>query len=588
MNSNLTLDSYLKNFDYEVVQDWNGGFKAELDFTTSQTLSDGWQLEFNAPFQIRAIYGAKIVNKQGNNYTIGNLDGNTRVNANQEQNIIIIADYLNEPATNATNFKFSSLSTMSNTGGNNQPNNSNNLLDEIEFEIVQDWRGGFKAELDFTATKAINDGWQLKFEAPFGIREIYGAEVVSQKENTFTIGNLDGYDQLGQGEEQNVIIIANDFNQAAKPATNFSLVAGDYDMSAPMPEPSMPEPSMPEPPTSPPGNPTPPTPPSGGDVSRPSYNKSEGFFTLNGRLYDANGNDFVPRGINNLHVWFDDNNDNVNQAYDALDNIASFGFNSVRIVWEVDFLGRPTNDSTLESIIQRTIDLKMVPMVSIHDFTGSKDSKALLDTGVKWWTDRADIWQKYEKHLIIDVANEFGNHTMAYKGDRREFPNIYKEAITRMRNSGIDNTLVIEPFDWGKDYTLIRDHGQEIYNHDPQKNVMFSPHLYCGQGESSATIRDMFDSLTGKELPFMVGEFAHKHPRHGSGGGDCDVQEQTIMSEAQEHGIGHFAWAWNNGVFSVGNNWEANSRGELTSWGQDLVYNDPNSISNTSEIATIF
>ncbi len=72
---------------------------------------------------------------------------------------------------------------------------------------------------------------------------------------------------------------------------------------------------------------------------------------------------------------------------------------------------------------------------------------------------------------------------------------------------------MVEPFEWAKDYTLIRDYGQEIYHHDPQKNVLFSPHIYCGQGESSATIKDLFDSLTGKELPFMVGEFAHEHPK---------------------------------------------------------------------------
>ena len=80
--------------------------------------------------------------------------------------------------------------------------NSNLTLDsylkDLDYEVVQDWYGGFKAELDFTATKAINDGWQLEFEAPFGIREIYGAEVISQKGNTFTIGNLDGYDQLAK------------------------------------------------------------------------------------------------------------------------------------------------------------------------------------------------------------------------------------------------------------------------------------------------------------------------------------------------------------------------------------------------------
>ena len=39
----------------------------------------------------------------------------------------------------------------------------------------------------------------------------------------------------------------------------------------------------------------------GGAVSRPSYNTGNGFFVLNGKLYDANGVEFVIRGVNKLH-----------------------------------------------------------------------------------------------------------------------------------------------------------------------------------------------------------------------------------------------------------------------------------------------
>ena len=45
MNSNLTLDSYLKNLDYEVVQDWNGGFGNYYDQWTDAccpSCVNGW------------------------------------------------------------------------------------------------------------------------------------------------------------------------------------------------------------------------------------------------------------------------------------------------------------------------------------------------------------------------------------------------------------------------------------------------------------------------------------------------------------------------------------------------------------------
>ena len=319
-------------------------------------------------------------------------------------------------------------------------------------------------------------------------------------------------------------------------------------------------------------------------VSRPSYTRSTGFFTLNGKLYDAKGNEFVPRGINNTHASFDGNDDGVDRPYDALDNIASFGTNSVRIMWETD----KNNDPLLEKIIQRTIDFKMVPMVDAHNFIGSNDTNRLLTEGVDFWTERAKIWNKYEKYLLINIANEFGDWNMSVR-QRRDFPKIYKEIITRMRNAGINNTLVISPFYWAKDYTLVRDYGREIYNHDPQKNVMFDIHMYCGVGEDKDKIADAFASITRRGIPIMIGEFADTHPDNSH---VCDVEDEFIMAQAEEHRVGYYIWAWNDWEPSLGNfalaAWEAETRDELTPSGQKLILDDPNGIAATSKIATIF
>ena len=315
-------------------------------------------------------------------------------------------------------------------------------------------------------------------------------------------------------------------------------------------------------------------------ANRPSYSQSTGFFTLNGKIYDANGNEFIARGVNNRHVWFDSWGET--PALDALDNIANFGFNSVRIVWEVDHPdGTLTDDSVLVRIIERTIELDMVPMVELHDFTGSNDTEDLLNRGVKWWTDRAHLWQKYEKSLIINIANEFGDWYFAQGETRREFPEVYKEAITRIRNAGINNTLVIDPFSYGKDYTLITKYGQKIYEHDPQKNLVFSIHFYCGEGTNKTQIAEAFDSIQRKGLPMIVGEFSDTHDPCG------EVEDEFIMAEAEDHDVGYYAWAWDDAEWKIGTHWEASSAEELTPWGRDLIYG-PNGINATSEIASIF
>ena len=315
------------------------------------------------------------------------------------------------------------------------------------------------------------------------------------------------------------------------------------------------------------------------------------FYTKNGKIYDANDNEFIARGVNNRHVWFDlrpEHDPEHQAALKALDNISSFEFNSVRIVWEVTHPDQtPTNDSILERIIQTSIDNKMVPMVELHDFTGSENTNELLNIGVKWWTDRAAMWKKYERYLMINIANEFGNWDIAQGSRRQEFPRVYKEAIRRIRGVGITNLLIIDPFIWAKDYTLVRDYGQEIYDSDTLKNVAFSIHFYCGEGEDRNKIKDAFESIKGRGLPMMVGEFSHQHPPCGN------IEYEYIMEQAEEYGVGYYAWAWDDPPFAVvdpslGNRrWEASTESELSPWGRRLIYG-ANGIRMTSKRASIF
>jgi len=316
------------------------------------------------------------------------------------------------------------------------------------------------------------------------------------------------------------------------------------------------------------------------EATRPSYNKSTGFFTLNGKIYDANGKEFIARGVNNRHVWFD--SWGKTPALDSLDNIAGFGFNSVRIVWEVDHKdGTPTDDKLLQKIIEKTIDQNMIPVVELHDFTGRNNTDDLLNRGVKWWTDRAHLWEQYEDSLMINIANEFGDWHLSQGFSRREFPKLYKEAITRIRDAGINNTLIIDPFSYGKDYTLVTKYGQKIYNHDPQKNVVFSIHFYCGEGTDKKRIAEAFDSIEKKGLPMIVGEFSDTHQPCG------EVEDEFIMAEAVAHNVGYYAWAWEDKEWKIVTHWEADSTDELTPWGRDLILG-PHGINATSKTASIF
>lgn len=192
--------------------------------------------------------------------------------------------------------------------------------------------------------------------------------------------------------------------------------------------------------------------------------QGNGFRIEQGRIVDGNGKDFVPRGVNSLHVWFDDNGEPKTQAFDSLDNLAKMGANSVRIVWQKEFLGRPTSDEMLDKIIARTVELNMVPVIGLWDATGSQDPNKLLDL-VDWWVEKKDLWNKWGKYAFLNIANEFGDYHMA-KNNRGLFPELYKQAISRIRDAGIENPLAIDPFSYGQDGSLVSEFGQEIIKSD--------------------------------------------------------------------------------------------------------------------------
>jgi hypothetical protein len=102
------------------------------------------------------------------------------------------------------------------------------------------------------------------------------------------------------------------------------------------------------------------------------------FYVENGKLYDPDGKEFMLRGGNNLHIWYQ------KEAFHALDSIAQKGFNSVRIVWNTS-----GSAAELQKIVEKIIALKMVPIVELHDVTGNNDLEPLLKT-VSYYT-RSDI-----------------------------------------------------------------------------------------------------------------------------------------------------------------------------------------------------
>jgi mannan endo-1,4-beta-mannosidase len=302
-------------------------------------------------------------------------------------------------------------------------------------------------------------------------------------------------------------------------------------------------------------------------------------FTVSGSsLRDANGNDFVMRGVNIPLAWF---------QTDVYNNLAAIhtnsGSNAVRIVWSTT----AGADSVLQNTIQRAIDNKMIPMVELHDATGSNDPAA-LNNMAKWYAARASYFKQANiaKYVLINIANEWSDWYMANPGgpEVTVWRDAYKTAITTIRNAGITSTLVVDGAAYAQDIRAsLLTYGQELLNYDPRHNLLFGVHMYC-EWTSASKVESDLQAMKSANLPVVIGEFGNNHPPCG------DIPYKDIMRIAQSKGIGYLAWSWKGNTtgtldqLDLSSNWSGTT---LKSWGNDVI-NGSNGIRATAKVASVF
>jgi hypothetical protein len=295
--------------------------------------------------------------------------------------------------------------------------------------------------------------------------------------------------------------------------------------------------------------------------------KADGFYTSGGRLYDAYGNDFVMRGVNNPHVWFDTGNKYL--AYRALDAIASYNTNTIRVVWETT----TGSAALLAQVLYRVVELKMVPVLELHDVTGGT-SNAELAQMAQYYTQAEikKVLTDFRAYLLINIANEWSG---------TDYFNAYRDAITTLRGAGILHTLVIDGNDWGQNAEVIFQNATTLLNADPQKNLLFSVHMYGRYGTTQA-VDAVLDRAVSSSVPLIVGEF-------GPVLSGANVAWQRITEKCQTNKLGYLAWSWKGNAaadapLDMARDWQ----GPLTAWGQNVMFDDPNSVQRTARRASIF
>lgn len=321
-----------------------------------------------------------------------------------------------------------------------------------------------------------------------------------------------------------------------------------------------------------------------------------GFHTSGTKVLDANGNEFVMRGINSIWCWDcplpGESDAKGYDFYATLDPIAKTGANCVRVA-----VGMGSYKKASASDIQKIIDeckaRNMICILEVHDITGSGEKDDLIKCA-NYWAGLADVLSKNKDYAILNIANEWCG-----SWNETQWANGYKKAIPILRDAGIDNLLMVDAAGWGQDAACIAQTGKDILAADSMNNTMFSIHMYeyAGGGgaddwdatDNRAEVTARMDDALSVGAPLVIGEFADQHA-HG------DVDEYGIMEHCEKKGIGYIGWSW------IGNR-QCGPNGsdetdyidivkdyagtQLTTFGEKLI-NGEYGIKNTSKICSVF
>ncbi|WP_454321124.1 cellulase family glycosylhydrolase [Streptomyces phaeoluteigriseus] len=298
-----------------------------------------------------------------------------------------------------------------------------------------------------------------------------------------------------------------------------------------------------------------------------------GFHVTDGRLLDANGEDFVLRGVNHAHAWYP------SRTPQALKDIKAQGANSVRVVLATGDRWTRTEAADVAAIVTECKRNRLVCVLEAHDTTGYGEQAGAvsLARAVDYWLSVKDVLQGQEKYVVVNLGNEpYGNSGYA------TWASDTQNAIVRMRDAGFDHTLMVDAPNWGQDWTFtMRDNAGKVFAADPDRNTVFSIHMY-GVFDTAAEVNDYLNRFISQRLPIVVGEFANDHS-------DGNPDEDAIMAAAQRLGIGYLGWSWSgNGggveYLDMATDFDVS---RLTAWGR-RIFDGPDGIERTAREASVF
>jgi len=325
------------------------------------------------------------------------------------------------------------------------------------------------------------------------------------------------------------------------------------------------------------------------DSGGPDGDIASGLHVQDGKfLVDKCGNKVVLRGVNMGSVYA------ANFGLKELEEIEKTGANTVRVVLERGYKDwtnggalTPLTEAKIEPVITSCIGKGMIPVLELHDFTGTANVVADLPKAVQWWSSQGikAMLQKYQKSIIINIANEPDNGSVS----DASYAEANTSAVKALRDAGYTCPIMIDAPSWGKDHVFFLYKGQGLMDADPLHNLLFSVHAYWPTNGpfgnySDAKITADFAAMKEKNLPVVIGELAMADIQNGL---VYNINYRLLMKLCRENEFGYIAWWW-----GFNNNPGANNQLSMTNdglysglagAGKVIAVDDVNSIKNSAK-----
>ena len=198
--------------NFLIETEWDKGFTGKIDLTNiGENLLD-WTIEFESEFEItpEEIWGAEIVSREGNLYTLKPVDYNQTLDSQQNTSIIFNANKIDSAIFEPQNIRLGQDFTVATVDEpqSSLPSDESSQLSEADlfphqiktdFVVESEWDDNFTARLDVTNTGDILEDWTIEFISPYEIdpEQLWGAEILKQE------GDAESYRYILKAPENN-------------------------------------------------------------------------------------------------------------------------------------------------------------------------------------------------------------------------------------------------------------------------------------------------------------------------------------------------------------------------------------------------